>query len=417
MKVNHKTFSGGYKFDNFEGRPEKVVKTFKPTGELDESLKLSAESMTASGVLESLGLAGFEGPESALVPTEGTIEPQKVTDIIVSTVEVEPYNFPNLGVLSDENVRRFYDGLKNIRQDYSNAKVTIVFDENQSELIKALEGIADNLAWVEFASIVSKYPANLKELTIPTVLDKKYPIGYAPAHIGVLFLTVRDVLQVTKSAVEKKSADTAFVALAGSVWKENLVLEVPVGTAIKDIASEYLKDEEVRLVKNSLLTGTDVAEGDLVTYDTSILIAIPEDKRRQTLFFLRAGKNADSFSNSFLAKLLPNAVKRADTNLHGERRACVSCTYCQKVCPVGLIPHLLHKHVDKEIINERLAEYKIFDCIECGLCDYVCPSKIEVSSDIKRGKKMLEKTEISHTKYQLGDVDMILEPKEVEIDG
>lgn len=81
-----------------------------------------------------------------------------------------------------------------------------------------------------------------------------------------------------------------------------------------------------------------------------------------------------------------------------------------------MIPHLLHKHVDKGIINERLAEYRIFDCIECGLCDYVCPSKIEVSSDIKRGKELLEKNEISHTKYLLENVEMILKAKEVAED-
>ncbi len=416
MKVNHKTFSDGYKFSGFEGRPSEVVKTFKPETPVSGQLIEPAESMTAANVLESLGLAGFEGPESALVATDGFVSPDKITNIIVRTVEVEPYNLPGKGVLSDENVRRFYDGLKSIHDVYTSATVTIVFDEDQEDLIKVLEGQADNIAWVEFTAITAKYPANLKELMIPTVLDKKYPVGYAPAHIGALFLKINDVLQVEKVIVQNKPADMVYVALAGSVWKENLILHLPVGTSIGDIKKEYLSDDEVRIVENSLLTGADVDDDFKVSYRTEVLVAIPEDRRRQSMFFLRAGKDADSFSNSFLAKLLPNAVKRADTNLHGERRACVSCTYCQRVCPVGLIPHLLHKHVDKGIINERLAEYRIFDCIECGLCDYVCPSKIEVSSDIKRGKELLEKNEISHTKYLLENVEMILKAKEVAKD-
>jgi Na+-translocating ferredoxin:NAD+ oxidoreductase RnfC subunit len=114
--------------------------------------------------------------------------------------------------------------------------------------------------------------------------------------------------------------------------------------------------------------------------------------------------------------LLPKAVRTADTNVHGERRACVACGYCENVCPVGLIPHLLHKHADKEIYNERLAEYKIFDCIECGLCDYVCPSKIHIAADIKKAKEALEAIEISHNKYVIPDCDMVLEAKEVEAD-
>ena len=34
-------------------------------------------------------------------------------------------------------------------------------------------------------------------------------------------------------------------------------------------------------------------------------------------------------------------------------------------------------------------KFKIFNCIECNLCSYVCPSKIPVSEYIKQGKEKL----------------------------
>ena len=415
MEVMHKTFSGGYKFGNFEGQPSKGIKVFKPVSDV-AGLVIEPGEATGETVLNALGLTAFKGPESALVSTEGMIEPKLVKNIIVSTVEVEPYDLPNESILMGENKSKFVDGLKSLHESYAKAKVTIILGDDQNELIQLMTSELSPLSWVQIATITAKYPANLKELSIPTVLDKKYPVGYDPAHLGMLFISVTNVLAVAKVVKDKQTLNSTFVALSGPGWKENIIVDVPVGTPISEIKDQYLKDDEMRLIKNSVLNKELLENDAIVTYDTSVIIALPEDRRRQTLFFLRAGKNVDSFSRSFISRLLPKADKTAETNLHGERRACVSCTYCQQVCPVGLIPHLLHKHVDKEIINKRLAEYKIFDCVECGLCDYVCPSKIEISSNIKKGKVLLEKNELSHNKYVLPQCDMIRKPKEVALD-
>lgn len=415
MEVMHKTFSGGYKFENFEGQPSKDIRIFKPLSDV-AGLAIEPGKATGETVLNALGLTAFKGPDSALVPTEGMIKSSLVKNIIVSSVEVEPYDLPNEAILNGENKLKFVDGLKSIHESYNNAKVTIILGDDQTELIQLMTTELSSLSWVAIATITAKYPANLKELSIPTVLGTKYPIGYDPAHLGMLFLSISNVLAVAKVVNDKETLNSTLVALSGPGWKENIILDVPVGTLVSEIKDKYLKDDEIRLVKNSILREEAYEDGESVDYDTRVIIALPEDRRRQTLFFLRAGKDADSFSNTFLSKLLPKADKKATTSLQGERRTCISCTYCQKVCPVGLIPHLLHKHVDKDIVNERLAEYKIFDCIECGLCDYVCPSKIEVSSDIKKGKKILEEKEISHNKYVIPECDMILEPKGVATD-
>lgn len=416
MKVNHKTFIGGYKFSNFEGQPSGSVQRFTPGSNVADLAIKPGEGVSAGDVLNAMGLTAFKGPDCALVPTEGLIDAAKVTDIVVNAVSAEPYELPAEILVKEENINAFSDGLKLIHDSYEKAKVTLVLGEDQEKLFGLFSTFTDNLSWLDVCTVTSKYPANLKELQIPLAIGKTYPVGYDPAHIGVLFLSVSDVLTVEKAVSRNGDPSTTYVALSGTGWKENLVLEVPVGTAVRDLTAKYLGDVEIRLVKNSVVTGPVLNDEDLITYDTDVVIALPEDRRRQTLFFLRAGGKADSFSNSFLSRLMPKAEKTAGTNLNGERRACVSCTYCQSICPVGLIPHLLHKHVDKDIISERLAEYRIFDCIECGLCDYVCPSKIEISSHIKLGKEKLEKLEISHNNYLIPRCDMILEVMEVAAD-
>lgn len=62
---------------------------------------------------------------------------------------------------------------------------------------------------------------------------------------------------------------------------------------------------------------------------------------------------------------------------------------------MGIYPNLLFKYAERDIIDEYLTRYKIFNCIECNLCTYVCPSKIPVSSLIKEGKRKLEREGIN----------------------
>jgi Na+-translocating ferredoxin:NAD+ oxidoreductase subunit C len=414
MDVNHKTFVGGYRFGIFEGQPSKKIVPFKSSKNSGQNpLKLEGEQ-TATNVLNALGKTAFSGPANALVSVQGTINPNQVKDIIVNFVEVEPYNLSHEVILGGTNALKFVKGLSSIHTSFKDAKITLVFGDNQDAFALKMKQEISSISsekWLHFSTITAKYPANLKEISIPAVLGKNYPVGYSPAQIGVLYLTVMDVLCVSRVTDEKKALDSTYIALAGPGWKENLILEVPIGTPLSELKSKYLAEGEVRLIKNSALNEGVFSDDAVIGFDTSIIIALPEDRQRQTLFFLRSGLKADSFTRSFLSSLLPKAAKVTNTRVNGERRACVSCTFCQEVCPVGLLPHLLHKHVDKKIITKRLAEYRIFDCVECGLCDYVCPSKIEISSDIKRGKAMLEANQLSHNQYVIPKCEMINEVK------
>lgn len=37
------------------------------------------------------------------------------------------------------------------------------------------------------------------------------------------------------------------------------------------------------------------------------------------------------------------------------------------------------------MIDETLMNYDIFNCIECGLCSFVCPSKIPLLQHLREG--------------------------------
>jgi Na+-translocating ferredoxin:NAD+ oxidoreductase RnfC subunit len=54
------------------------------------------------------------------------------------------------------------------------------------------------------------------------------------------------------------------------------------------------------------------------------------------------------------------------------------------------MPSLL---VKASIINniEKMESMHIHDCIECELCTFICPAKIEIGQHIKNGKDFIKK--------------------------
>jgi electron transport complex protein RnfC len=46
----------------------------------------------------------------------------------------------------------------------------------------------------------------------------------------------------------------------------------------------------------------------------------------------------------------------------------------------------------------ELNKLYVMDCIECGLCTYVCPSKIDVTENVRRAKNFIRTRMASRAK-------------------
>ena len=373
MKVTHKKFNGGYRFKQFEGQPQTKVVDFLPSSSVvaDET----SYSDDIMDYLKSLDVTLKKATDRALPDKELHIQKESIGKMVINMIQVEPYDFPMDIFFKEDYVNDFIEGLKILKDRLPQVQIHLVLCENQFKKHGAKISEIMDIQGVEVATVVDKYPINKKELLIPILLDMKYPIGYPSANIGIIMMEPYRMIQLYHLYKDKKSVNHTLVALAGLGWKDNLILNLPLGTKIKEITQAYLKEGgQVRLIKNSLMTGQVLKMEDVLDKDTTLLIAIPEDVK-------------DS--------------QGINTGLHGPVRACISCGQCQNVCPVGLIPHLLHKHVEQGLVNERLADLRIFDCIECNLCNYGCPSKIDLIGSIIKGKEQLEDMEFSHIDYQL----------------
>lgn len=70
--------------------------------------------------------------------------------------------------------------------------------------------------------------------------------------------------------------------------------------------------------------------------------------------------------------------------------ACLNCGLCVRACPQNLQVNLLARYSEFSLF-ERCEGLNIWDCIECGMCAYVCTSHRPLVQFIQFGKKELIK--------------------------
>lgn len=348
------------------------------------------ENAPVEEIEEVLYKSGVTSLDREGIPTRfktSFISPGEVEDLIIHGVGSESYNISLELLLEGKNLYNFVEGLKILKKIMPGAKVHLALNEKNKEIIERVGKLTVNLDRFDIFPVVAKYPQGYDEVLIPTLLGKKFPYGYSAANIGIVVLNIQAVLGVYE-AIGGKPLIERTIALCGPSFKENLHIRVRVGTPLEFIIKGRLKEGPHRLILNSLLTGFELKDLSLPVDRTfSQIIAIPENRKREFLTFLRLGPRRDSYSGTFPSKFL-KISKTLDTNFHGEQRPCIQCGYCISACPVGINPTLLDR-ISKVGINETLMRYGIFNCIDCNLCTYVCPSKISLAKNLKQAKNKL----------------------------
>ncbi len=481
IKVQGRTFRGGYYFTQFEGAPEgemipaalpsqvviplkqgfgrevpplvvrgDVVKAGQIIGRDDESVS-SPIHATVNGVVDAIEdleyfggktrvvyinsdgssdwqpLDGFSAQWSKLpddkieellycsgvtalgssgIPTKyksSIINAAEVEHVIVHHTEAEVFNASLPLHLRKERLDHFAEGLSILKTVLKNPTIHLVLSSALTEWLYEIgDRLSDHVHFCYYA-VRPKYPQHQAEVLVSAILKKKVPYGCLPANIGVLTFTVQDILHVYDAVTSGKPLIERPLTLAGSGFHQSPSPLVRLGTPLQAAIDAYIKYDYLeahsalnsRYILNSLMTGKTITNLKYpVTKDYYKIIAVPEGREEEVLPFMLPGVNKDSYSNTFLASLLqflPSFpfAKSITTNLHGEKRACISCGFCNECCPVGLYPNLLQRYVERERFDETPVKYGIFDCIDCNLCTYVCPSKIPLAELLKFGKKKL----------------------------
>ncbi len=352
-------------------------------------------SLPAAKIEELLYLSGVASLNRRCLPTglkSFQIQPDQVEHVIVHHTQSDIFNHSLEALWQDQRFDQSMEGLEIIQKVYANAITHLVMSSAERKWLKRIEDVWGKNRGVRIHAVKPKYPQGFAEVLIPTILDSEYPEGRSSKNSVVIVLDFLAIHHAYEAVALGKPLIERMITLCGPCFEDGSHLNVRIGTTVDQVISGKVKEDgDFRLLWDSVLTGDTIEDTTLpVTRETTSIIALPEGASDEFLPFARPGFKHDSFSNTFLSKFL-SLPKTNNTNIHGERRACISCSFCSEVCPVGIYPQLLHRYVERDIIDERLLQYKIFECIDCNLCSYVCTSKIDLASLIRKGKERLKK--------------------------
>ena len=374
---------------------QSVIIEIDESGSVDDFVAIPGadanwRNLVPMSIREILYLSGVAGIDRDGIPTEhssSAIMPDEVERIIVKIVPDDLLNPDPEAVIGRGRFDNFAKGLRIVARAFPKKRLNVAVAGTLKGLAARIEGAIDDPN-IEVDLVTAKYPQSRDEVIVSTITKSDYPYGFRPIHLGIVVLDYQTIVHAEEAVTVGKPVISRRVAVAGPSIEDPVHLEVPIGTPLSGLLSERVADGENRVVIDSLMTGEIAGDESVISRSTSGIYCLPEARRVEPLSFASPGFTKDSVSNTFLSKLLPTK-KEINTNLHGERRACLNCSFCADVCPVGIMPNIIHRYVERDMVDENLPALGILKCIDCNLCTYVCPSKIPLAKIMVDGKDRL----------------------------
>lgn len=301
--------------------------------------------------------------------------------LIVSAVHLEPYvargDVQLRGRLSD-----FVSGLGHLSSLLRVRQLHVVIPKERSAFATELREALRKQPHVRTFEIRCRYPHDDLRLVARALGMRK------PSDCPVWGMGVAGVLAIEEAMTSSRPCVGNVVSVGGPGVREPKHVRAILGYPIKDIVDRYASQTPCRVINGGVLTGTTLEASQAgLDVECEGLTIVPEHEERELFAFTRPGWSRRSYGRVFFSSLRPSFSERFNTALRGEKRACVSCGFCEEVCPARIMPYLIHKYLYQDAIEE--AENARLDlCVECGLCSFVCPSKIELCTqfaDAKRG--------------------------------
>ena len=307
----------------------------------DEICPKDYESMTKEEILSVIREAGIGGMGGAGFPTHIKLSPKtKVDYIIVNGAECEPYITADHRYML-ENADDIIYGLKVAMKALGLSDGHIGVELNKKNGIEALKNSSEFNSHIHIISLKTKYPQGAEKQLIKAVTKRNVPAGKLPADAGVVVINIATAVAIANAFKTGMPAIEKNVTVSGDAVNKPSNFRVRTGIPVSFLIEQAggFKEQPQKVISGGPMMGITQYNIDYpVTKTTSSVLSI-----------VKAEKTYDSDA------------------------PCIRCGKCVEHCPMQLMPLKL-ADAAKKGDTEKAEKYNVLECIECGLCSYICPA-------------------------------------------
>ena len=224
----------------------------------------------------------------------------------------------------------------------------------EPDAIKLMTEKAANYAGIEVVPLKVKYPQGGEKQLIDAVIGRQVPAPPAiPINVGAVVQNVGTAYAVYEAVQKNKPLFERIVTVTGKSVKNPSNFLTRMGTPMSQLieAAGGLPEDTGKVIGGGPMMGKALANTEVPICKGSSGVLIMNEKE----------------------------ARRA------EPQPCIRCAKCVSACPMGLEPFLLatcSAHGDWERVEHEM----IMSCIECGSCQFTCPSHRPMLDYIRLGK-------------------------------
>ena len=306
--------------------------------------------------IEKVKNAGIVGMGGATFPCHVKLSPppgSKAECVIINAVECEPYLTADHRLML-EHPEEILVGLQLIMKAVDVKKGYIGIENNKPDAIALMTEKAKDYEGIEIVPLKVKYPQGGEKQLIDAVIGRQVPAPPAiPINVGAVVQNVGTAFAIYQAVMKNKPLIDRIITVTGKSLQQPSNLLARLGTPFQQLIDECggLPEDTGKIIGGGPMMGKALLSLDIpMTKGSSGLLIMNEKETRRSM-----------------------------------PQPCIRCAKCVNVCAMGLEPYLLSKMCAMEDW-EGAEKNGIVSCIECGSCQYTCPSNRPLLDMVRVGK-------------------------------
>lgn len=307
-------------------------------------------------IIEKVKNAGIVGMGGATFPCHVKLSPppgSKAECVIINAVECEPYLTADHRLML-EHPEEILVGLQLIMKAVDVKKGYIGIENNKPNAIALMTEKAKDYEGIEIVPLKVKYPQGGEKQLIDAVIGRQVPAPPAiPINVGAVVQNVGTAFAIYQAVMKNKPLIDRIITVTGKSLQQPSNLLARLGTPFQQLIGECggLPEDTGKIIGGGPMMGKALLSLDIpMTKGSSGLLIMNEKEARRSM-----------------------------------PQPCIRCAKCVNVCAMGLEPYLLSKMCAMEDW-EGAEKNGIVSCIECGSCQYTCPSNRPLLDMVRVGK-------------------------------